>query len=195
MIRVGTEAGQHINNAISTAIALSIKNIDTVLFCFNGIEVTVTPDDVVDDVFARWEAGRAAASDAWRKSPVGIASAKRSAEHLAQCQSDHDRLMEMLPTVVHDEAALMQWCQDFSMAADHIGVVGQNFPRAVVLMHDAGWRRGAHVGKPKSDFENPKILAEWVIGQAMECMNRRLPPHGITEEFVTQYKKMRRNTP
>ena len=185
---MATHPGQHINDAVRRAVAMAGEHKRRVSFAFNDVSMTVDPDDTEDDVLARWEADNTARAEAYRISPAGIAAAAAMAERIAQAQRDHDRLMAELPGIVDNEAALIQWCVDFGQAADWIGVSGRDYPKAIGLMEAAGWKAGDCVGWDKKYFVHPRIIARWVIGQAMARMAEGVPPLGITAKFAETYR-------
>lgn len=186
----GSHLGTHISDAIGSALTVATERGVPVCFDFNGVHVVVNPGDNPDDVLRIWSDTMDANAAAYRASPAGIKAAQEAAEWLTRLQALHDELMAKLPGVVTDESALVQWCEDFSRT-DHIGIKGRNYPGAIALMEAAGWRCNDMVGNYEAVYRQPEAMARWLIGQAMDCMARDLPPHGIMEKFAAEYRRMR----
>lgn len=186
-----TTPGQHIDSAVQAAIDIASRTACPVQFVFNGAHVLVQPGERHRDIVTKWQSTMDRNAAEYRASPAGIKAAERAAVRLAQHQRDHDRLMQELPAAARDEAKLVQWCADFSVAADHSGIVGARFDDAADMLEAAGWRRDDCVGMDKMEFDRAPILARWIVGQAINCMRSGLPPHGVTQKFAEQYKGMR----
>lgn len=99
--------------------------------------------------------------------------------------------MARLPEVVGDQDALIDWLVDYSGVADFTYVT-KDYPTVIAALKAAGYSDNAHVGCPKEDFEDPQIMAEYIVGQAINCMEQRWSPHpGLTERFAEEYKAKR----
>jgi hypothetical protein len=180
-------AGDHISTACRKAIALAIRGGTLVTFRFNGIPMTVRPSDPPDRAVKRWEALSAAHAAAWRESPEGQAAAAEAERRRVDCQRKTDALVARLPGVVKELGPLVRWCVEFGKAADHMDVEW-NLSAVADTIEAAGWREKAHVGRAEADFAgNPQMIGEYIVGQAMACLRKGMPPHpGLTEKFARE---------
>ncbi len=182
--------GTHIETAIREALALAALHASPVQFEFNGALVVVQPGEPADAPLARWNETMDANAAAYRASPAGIKAAQEATEWLARLQALHDELMAKLPGLVTDEAALVQWCDDFSKT-DHMGIKRRNYPGAIALMEAAAWRNNDMVGQHEEIEAQPSAMARYIVGQAINCMAAGMAPLGVIEKFVADYRRMR----
>ena len=100
--------------------------------------------------------------------------------------------MAELWDVAGDETKLMNWLYDFSDAADHVGVEGKDFQRVSSVLELHGYVENDCVGWDKSQFEDPRIMARYIVGQALNCMKRmNMGPHPMTQTFVEKYHALK----
>lgn len=122
----------------------------------------------------------------------GIDITAQHARHTARAQDRHDGLMASLEGLVHDEAALIDWLQDYAAVADARGVVGTAYGFVAATPEGAGYAAGEARGLPREAYEDPRTLARWLVGQAIEHMSRGMPPHERTlEKFATEYRRLK----
>lgn len=186
------QAGEHIDQTVTNvADAARLTNMP-VHFTFNGADVIAHPGQqasaIKEDIKRQWESTAAA----HRVSPEGKKEALEAAERLAKHQMDHDELMLAIPKAFASEAETMQWLVRYSKAVVR-GVVGVDYPSVIRGLEASGYKRNDIVDLPQERYTNPGTIAQWIGGQAIDCMYRGLPPHQVIEVFVNQYKSIMAN--
>jgi hypothetical protein len=179
--------GQDISDACRKAIALANKNGSPVAFRFNDVDMVVSPGEGARTACDRWRAESERQAEAWRNSPKGKRAAAESEARRLEAQRETDRLIADGPRVVTDGlAAVVRWCAKLSMSADHNGINWEP-RRAATMLIAAGYRENAHVGQPPEAFrDNRQMMGEYIIGQAINCLKRGMPPHPMTEHFAKE---------
>lgn len=183
-------AGDHLDHAVREALALAAKNDMPVRFSFNGAEATVTKDTRPAEVLASLERQWDARHEAYKASPEGRAAAAAQAAQAARSQGRHDALMGNLPVAIRDEALLVQWLADYAGPADDTRVVGHDYESVAVMLESAGYIRADGLGLPREEYDNPAVLARWLIGQALDQLRSGMAPHpGMMERFAEDYRR------
>ena len=94
-----------------------------------------------------------------------------------------------------DEPRLMEWLAAYSDAADHVGVEGKDFLRVCSVLEVLGYVEGDCVGWDKCQFENPRVMARYIVGQALNCMkSMNMGPHPMTQSFVEKYHALKNSS-
>ena len=181
--------GEHISKSADKCIEWSRETGDTVRLVFNDVELVVDyKSHTVDDVVAMYDRASAKKHEEWRASPAGIAYALEAEQRLLEHQTNHDQLMSQLMDVAGDEERLMSWLSAYSDAADHVGVENKDFQLVWSILEVHGYVNNDCVGFAESAFENPRVMARYIAGQAISCMRGGMPPHPMTAHFVEKYK-------
>lgn len=105
-----------------------------------------------------------------------------AAERLNLAQAKHDGLMAMLPSKFAEVKSAIQWLQPFVEAAEHVAVIGTDFPRVASVLEASGWKANEACGLPHSSYEDPNVLGRWIIGQAIDMLRKNIPPHPLLAE-------------
>jgi hypothetical protein len=187
MITYEPYAGELIGNACQTAVTMANESNDTVKYNFNGIELFIPPGSNPSDIVNMYHD----LSDKRyknRESPKGIQAKKDRDAEIKRNQATIDKLCQCQQNLLatEDMAAIMAWLREFTDGADDNGVT---FDKMAV--YDAfirnGYRLNAHVGRPREDFTNKTVMAEYIIGQAMSCLASGMPPHPVALKFIDDY--------
>lgn len=189
MLQYHGQPGEHISKSAANGLELSRERGSPVEIIFNDIRLVVdyhshTADQVVE-MYDRTSAKR---HEEWKASPAGIAYALEEDQRRLEHQTNHDRLMSQLIDVAGDEERLMSWLSAYSDAADHVGVENKDFQLVWSILEVHGYVNNDCVGFDKSEFENPRVMARWIAGQAINCMQKGMSPHPMTAQFVEKYK-------
>jgi hypothetical protein len=98
-------------------------------------------------------------------------------------------MVAVLPSVAANMDTLIVWLSAFSGVADDCDVTFDH--KAVIdILVAAGYVLNAHVGDDPQSFDSRKKLGEWIVGQAISCINHGMGPHLITQMFAEQYFKI-----
>ena len=184
-----TLPGDYLPHVIERALARAGDAGGAVRFTFNGATVEVTGDQTSEEVRAAIETQWEAEAAAYRASPAGIKAAAAAEARLAHYQREHDALTAM-PIVSLGEAALVKWVGRYADAADHIGVRGRNTFAVAEALEAAGYARNDACGLPEAEYEQPSVMARYIIGQAIDCLRRGMGPHPVTQKFVDEYRRI-----
>lgn len=185
MIRHEVLPGDHIAHACGEAVAMATGRGEAVAFEFNGVLVTVQPGEPAADAAARWQAEVDRRQEAYRASPEGRAAAAEAAEESKRHQAETDALVARLPAAVGDLGKLVRWCVALSRPADHVGVRVDHDAIADVIEAE-GYARNAHVGRPPGVFADRRVAGEYLVGQAVDCMRKGMPPHPVIGRLAAE---------
>ncbi len=182
-------AGSDITDCIQHALKRAKRDKTNVtILNFNGIDVTVTPTSDPDAVYAVWRGELDRRADEYRNSPEGRRSAQEAEERKQHCQREVDRLLANVPQELDQ---LVPWLAEFSDVGDHVGVVyDQDALIATLLSY--GYAPNAHVTKDKKAVKHwtKQQHGEYIVGQALSCLQHGMPPHPITQNFAEEYLAM-----
>lgn len=186
-----TLPGDYLPTVIRTALARANERGGPVRFTFNEATVDVLPGQsaaaIESAIHAKWEAE----AEAHRASPAGQKAAADAAVRVAELQKAHDGLMAELPAAFTSDASTIDWLERYSDPGDDTRVTGRDFGRVADALERAGYRAGAACGLEKYAYEDPRILARWLIGQALDQLRSGMPPHpGMMGNFASEYRKL-----
>lgn len=184
--------GSHFDAVATAAIFHMVETACPVAFKFNGVDLVVSEGFChLDQLRVAYREGLEEIHRKWAESPEGMAADR---EYEAECEAAialHAECMARLPNEVRDQDALVDWLVEYSNVAD-LTYVAKDYPAVLAALKAAGYSGNAHVGRPKEDFEDPQVMAEYIVGQAISCMGSGMPPHpGLTEKFAEKYRAKR----
>lgn len=166
------------------------KNSD-VEFEFNGIKVTATPQSSPASLEEDWNAKMEAEAKAYRESTKYAEEEKRRAEAVKTSQNVVDCFMDgieqVLATCSTDD--ILKYFTPFVNAADDIAVTFDKSSLAD-LLEQYGYIDNMHVGKPSQEFDDKETMAQYILGQVVNCLRSGMPPHPITNSFIEKYFKL-----
>jgi hypothetical protein len=180
--------GERIENACKQAVATAIKKNSDVSFDFNGISITATPQSSPASLLSEWNAQMEASRKAYRKSPEYAAEQECRAEQVKTGQNVVNRFMvgieQVLATCSTDD--LLKYFTPFVEAADDVDVIFDH-SKLADLLERYGYKDNMHVGKPKEAFDDKETMAQYILGQVVNCLRSGMPPHPITNSFIEKY--------
>jgi len=181
--------GDRIENACLEATKIATETRYPVEFQFNGIKLTALPDgDAAALRDEYWLKSHKAVKD-YKASQKGQEAARKRDKEVAEKQErldgDEETLYQVIATC--SESDLMDWL--YSFAQDDIAVK-VNYPKIIELLTSGGYQANQHVGQPVEFFKDKSHMAQWIIGQAMDCMSKGMPPHPICLKFIEDYRKL-----
>jgi hypothetical protein len=97
-----------------------------------------------------------------------------------------DGLLLTLPEAVNDRVTLLKWLRDYTTVADNASLTTQ-LNNVNMTLKSAGYVAGAYVGQKELIDADKNVHADYIIGQAMSCMDSGLPPHPILISFVNKF--------
>ena len=180
------DCGVHISRACGDAAAWSSRHATNLAFTFNDIHVTATPASTGDALLAEFNRESNRRAEVYRASPEYVAAQKREAEQVAECQVQLDAIVAELPSVLDDAPRLLDCLCRLSDVGDRIGVKCDH--RAVAATLESKWKRSDCVGMlPDTIQADPQLMARYIVGQAIDCLRRHMPPHPMIRTFAEQY--------
>lgn len=121
----------------------------------------------------------------YRQSPAGKSAAEADARDIASKQSRMDRLMRMSPVVLSNAYDALQWVIEVEDAG-RVGVSADYREAGKTLSRK--WTRNAHVGTPEQIIRaDRQMMAEYIMGQAVDHLMRYMPPHPMVAEFAREW--------
>jgi len=182
-------AGSHITKACDEAIGLAKESGNPVSFKFNDIALRVLPDDQSSVLVARWQSLLDDRQRAYRESPAGRKAAAERAETVKRKQVELDSCVEALPKILRADNhlnALVYWLVEIVEPADDVDVAWDSAAVADRLIA-AGYSENEYAGHEPEWFNSRERMGRYLLGQAINCMKKGLPPHSITLSFAQKY--------
>jgi len=190
-------AGSDIKSSCRLATAYSKQWGAKLKFDFCGTKLVASPICGENELYAKWKAKQ----DYDRIQYLNSEEYKQQEIKEKALNNKRQELIEILvavaPLLVKDEAKLLDWVCDLSEHGDYIGI---SWPKEDVarLLEDAGWVPDAHcLPEDASDLEkalfrdkfdhNKTMQAEYIVGQAISCLQSGFAPHQVTHKFVDDY--------
>lgn len=181
--------GSRIDDVARKCIGMAQDCRQPIHFSFNGIELVAKSGDNFHEISHRFKVECERKAEEYRNSPKGREQARKRALEVTRNQSKANELFDSLPSVEGNLDALLPWLVEFSEVADDVAIV-VDFS-VVAYRLERHWKENAHVGRPKEDFADRRVMGEYIVGQAINCLRKGMPPHPITETFVKQYQAAR----
>lgn len=185
-------AGSHIDYAIQHAVGFAKHHRARVRMRFNDITLVATPKTSRHTLRWTFDKLQGESAQHWRTTPRGLASTRRRKAQLACDQQAVDHLIDTLPaSIASGLDDTVSWVSRFSQVADDSGLVYSKHEIAKAL-RDARYIGNQHVGLPEEDFASSRVTGEWIVGQAINCLEHGMPPHPMTQEFAAKYQEIKR---
>ena len=179
--------GEHIRETSETARRMAVENRLPVRFDFNGVVLTATRKTSVSSMLWTFDLVLSQHAQTYRKSKRYTEAARRRQQQLADSQQIVNHLLNTLDaSIANGLSDVVLWLSRFSEVADDCDLTYSKSDIARKLT-TAGYIKNQHVGRPQSDFDNRKVLGEYIAGQAISVLEHGLPPHPITAKFARQY--------
>lgn len=188
-------AGENIEYAAESAIALAKKEDASVSFFFNEISLCVDANSQKKDVVAAFMSAIDKRADDYRKSPAGQAALSKRQQEVAAKQARLDQQVQNMDAAIQGGLkTLIPWIKQYADDGDDIDV-NRHHDTVLKKLVDAGYKSGECTGK---DFVkgNKEIMGRYIIGQAVSCMDGSGPfgkmgPHpNLTIRFADEYLAM-----
>lgn len=183
--------GTHIDQACQEAVALAVEKKQDIAFKFNDVELSATQWSKPETIAKCYDAITKRRRKEYWASPEGIAAAKERRDAVAARQSAVDGLLYKLPKVLKSVSLdkAMKWLQSFQPPSDDVDVKLNRRDVAKTFIA-FGYAENEHVGNPPEWFNTRERMGRYVIGQAINCLNRGMPPHWRTLHFCKEYFKL-----
>jgi len=183
--------GEHISTACEEAKEIAKKNRKPIRFDFNGVKIVATGKKSISSMLWEFDLVLGQHSQTYRRSRKYQEYKKKRDREVRQSQFMVDSLTNGLPGLIEEGlVGVVYFCAALSKYADNVDVK-TDFNRIVSVLEGAGYINNEHTGRPESDFSNAETMGRYIVGQAINCMKKGLPPHPITTEFEKTYKKAR----
>lgn len=186
MFEVVFSPGQHIARA-AEELSSAANEHGAATGTFNDIVLTALRGQPPQEIVASFDEQLRESGRRYRESPAGIAAAKAAASRLSDSQAIYDGHMASLAVLdFNSQAAILDWLCGIQDATDHVGVL--TIPSEITLAFAKhGYEPGVYCGD-KFDGESPDIFARWVIGQALDGLQKIGAIHPIIHKFAGQWK-------
>lgn len=194
--------GDHLDHVSESAVNLAARTGRAVEFNFNGVQLRATPSRSCrpGKLSSLYSATIQRQSYEWRMSPEGKAQAEERRIEIERKQTFLKHFVGILPGILglKDMDALMGWLSSFTEVADDIGIDwkvvngfgGDRYEWICVNLIAAGFHRNDLTGNPPEFFSTRERMGRYIVGQAIDCMGRDMPPHQITHKFIEDYFKL-----
>lgn len=181
-LKYEAHAGEWINYSARQASKMSQETGKTVTFDFNGIELTVKPDTTPEDVVKTYRDETEARAEAYRNSPEGKRATAEAEASKNKAQATVDKIVKDFPAIVaKGESAIIPTLAELALSADHVDVHADLGAVNKILMAK-GYKVNDAVGLPQTEYQKPKVLARYLIGQFMN-----FPHPNLMDRFAKDY--------
>lgn len=180
--------GSRIDEACAELVALAKRFGESVEMIFNDIRVVADPNDDPANLVSRWGTERDLRFQNWKHSPEGIAEAQRRRDEIARKQAAVDALIarwDKLADLGWD--VVLRWAEALTENADDVAVKFDRRALAATL-RTAGYAPDFGIGHKPSWFNTPDRLGGYIMGQIVNCLESRMPPHPVTLSFIEKFR-------
>lgn len=185
-LKYSPSPGTSIDFAVRYALNLARVKNRPVHFIFNDIKMKAHKRLSEKHLAGQWRDRLSASSVRYWSSSEGLAYKKQRAEEIEEKQLRIDTLMRTLPTLKRNLNHLMIWLQEFTEVADDVGV--RFSPSNVIAeLESEGYIANQHVGHVEQWFDSRIRVGQWLVGQALACLHKGMPPHPVASRFIDQY--------
>lgn len=189
MLTYEPSAGERIGHACVEAVRIAKANLQPCVFTFNDIELVADVDSSPSRLIQSWEGQLAQRQAEYRNSPEGKQAAANRIAAIARKQSALDATVAALPKILRTDNhlnAIVKWIKELIDPADDVATKWS--PQVVAdQLEAAGYQENEHVGRRPEWFNTRSRMGHYLIGQAINCMRRGMPPHPTTYRFINDY--------
>lgn len=184
-IQVHFLGGEHISAAAKRLCAWAAEH-GSAWGDFNEITLQAKRGSTPEMIVADFERRCNERAEAYRKSPEGIADAKRSAEEVANLQTRHDELLAALSVLdFSNDVAVMDWLCEMQPASDRVGV---KIDKRTILSAFAAAGLTPNMNCGQFFDENDRAnYHRWIVGQALDGLEK-VAIHGMICVFAERWK-------
>lgn len=196
--------GTHVESACNESLMLAERLNKPVRFEFNGVKLRVNKRLSKSHILRQWEEMIASRGRRYCASKAGREAANKRAAEIIQKQDAINAAVRTLPGLVEGNNLdhLIGWLKSFAYHADDVavnfnvaaGLQGGGLEWICLLFESKGYRNNDGVGQSPDWFNTRERLGRYIIGQAINCMRRGMPPHPITDKFCDQYFELEPTT-
>lgn len=179
--------GETIDTAFEKAHRMAWTAKQSVSFTFNGESLTVKPDDLPWRLADQWRKNMEERRREYANSPEGRAAAAARA-------AEAERLTKIAADLLHDAApnlTTLPVAVGLCAAWADCGHIDARIPWSEYAesLRAAGYIEGDGVGR--TDLEHaPVAFGRYIVGQAIACMERGMPPHPIVSVFAERWRAL-----
>lgn len=196
-LRLNVSAGASISYTCNVASQYATYLKAVVSFEFNGVEVFSRPYTSWHEAEKNWNRESERKHQEYLNSDEHKARLEERTKKIAIKQTAINILLAELPSLINDEAKIMNWVSCFAKVADDVGVEFDKKELSKTLQN-AGWVNNAYAASiDASDEEKEELkaqlnadksmLAQYIMGQVISCLEINMPPHPVTSHFVSEY--------
>lgn len=192
--------GEHVSITAQSATTLAKENGCCVKTWFNEVCLYATPKKSPKTIEWEYLVALGQKHEAFRLSKRGQYLERNAKEFLAKAQDSVSAAIKSLPGLIHANNLdhLMGWMHSF---AHHSDIIGVDIDKAAglktggyewlaVLFESNGYKENHNVGNPPEWFCTKERMGQYIIGQAIACFRRGMPPHTVTFRFIEEYYKL-----
>ena len=178
--------GTHISEAIGALIRAADTDGQSE-GVFNEVILVAKRGERAEDILSRYTSECERRTEAYRKSPEGIAADNRAKERRQALQQTADGLMAGLPNLdFTDENAVIDWLCALQEPSDHVGVI---IDKNAVLIAFAKNDLLPNVNCGADfDANDRRNFFEWLIGQALDGL-AKVAIHGVIHKFADDWRQ------
>lgn len=184
------QCGENIEDACKAALSMSMESGESVDFTFNDVTLIANPKGTISELLNAWEGQSEALRQKYLQSKEYRDYQIKRKKEVAQKQKKVDDIIDVLPFIIKDELRLMICIRDLADNADDVDVK-LDYANLADILEKAGHIENIHVGAPKEWFHEKKIMAEYIVGQVINCLKMNMPPMPVTVRFCNEYLAMK----
>lgn len=168
-VTIEPQLGRNVSEVAKEMVAAVKAGAKSAHAVFNEVSLVAVRGTTVSDIEAQLHAGYAAASEAYRKSPEGIAAKAKEQSDRRNMQATADALMVEFKTLdMASDVAVLDWLDRFQDPSDNT-TIRTDTKRVIEGLKAAGYVSNANCGPAfnESDRDN---YARYLVGQALSCL-------------------------
>lgn len=185
--------GEYISTTINKIVALANQEMKCVVTTFNEIDLVAHPFTTTERALEMYftEEQQRRQEKYYTSKEYKDKEVKRKKE-IEEAQDIIDTCISNLKEVLEakDTEKVIAWLKIFSAPADRSGTYC-NFSFVIGAFIKAGYKANAFVEEGALLETHKEWMGLYIIGQAINCMRKNMPPHPIIYKFIEQYEAMK----
>jgi hypothetical protein len=184
------ECGQSLTSFLEKIIEISIQNNSEISGVFNDYEFIVNQAKnpaTVESLRTEYREYNKQQDEIYKNSIQGKITEMEITQSIKNSQEKADLLISHLETLdFGDFGAVLDWMCLFQNESDHTGVI-YNKDLVIEKFTSNGYQIGVNTGE-KFNAENHENVCKYIIGQALDGIDRIGSPHQIIHKFANDWK-------
>jgi len=188
MLNYNPPVGEMISETARKIVALANAMNEAVSAEFNDVKLVANPGDSATRITKFYSSEIERRAREWRESPEGRRAAQEEKERRRALQAQMDEAMiELLTLNFSDFNAVITWLEKICDPSNYIGMKVP-YKKIVDTFRRHGYKPNVNIDGD-FDGDDEESFARYIIGQALNCLQKVYAIHGVIHKFADDWRK------